>query len=373
LDKPAHDSESHKRLKRIRDSTPRLEHLNSYAKSLEVDWTSPDRDDKFLYGVKHELLGDARKLNSLLEDQIEIAKDSSALSTELDSAWSAAETNAKIARAMIRKAELLPDQRMELIQMRGQLIALQQEKSFKDALADQTKAVQASSALGAAEKAELQQLRGQLAALQQEKSFKDALADQTKAIQASSALGAAEKAELQQLRQQVANPQVVKDALQSQQDAAVQALTLVAAERAELEDYRQKAATQQQDNQVASALTSMTDKFAVLTTSVDSLPKTPVDVAGLIDGYNGMRVAISQIRILKLVPRPSSRNITSMKRHRYTPLSLFDGCMDLRVPPLYLPLHPIAIDPFPLLPLIPLLIFRRALGGGGLQHRVSRG
>jgi len=157
VDRPSSSSAS-EALSRIYQQALSFEQIVIYTESIDELWNNPSASDD-LTAVRSKLLGDASKLNVLVKDQLEIAKDSQSLLSELNNAWSAAEGNAKIARDMYRKAKLLPDQREELHRVQARCAVLEKEQSIRELIAAQHKELLDQFALSAAERQELERLR----------------------------------------------------------------------------------------------------------------------------------------------------------------------------------------------------------------------
>lgn len=76
------------------------------------------------------------KVNKLVQDQVALAQDSHALQKELESAWSAAATNAGVAREVFRRAQA-SSQDEELSRLRARVSEFEAQQSLKELISEQ--------------------------------------------------------------------------------------------------------------------------------------------------------------------------------------------------------------------------------------------
>jgi predicted nuclease of restriction endonuclease-like (RecB) superfamily len=121
-------------------SLPTLAEHNEYTEYINNAWDG--KQDLDLAKERKNLIGDLMTSNELLRNQIELSQNAQSLDDELKIAWSAAETNAKIARDVYQKANLaIKIQQDELQRLQARIQELEKEKSIKDLLVTQHKEV----------------------------------------------------------------------------------------------------------------------------------------------------------------------------------------------------------------------------------------
>jgi len=156
---PAENSESHNQLVKVQQSAASLQNVSGYGEYLKGAWNGTQTPN--LVDVKIRLLADALRLNKLIQDQLKLANDSQALQEELQTAWSAAEANAKIAREMFQKAKVLTDQKEELLRVLERNIVQKNEQGIRELLTKQHNELLGQIGLSAAERQELDRFRAQ--------------------------------------------------------------------------------------------------------------------------------------------------------------------------------------------------------------------
>jgi predicted nuclease of restriction endonuclease-like (RecB) superfamily len=121
------------KIKQEAKSLPTLAKHNEYTEYINDAWDGQRNPD--LAKVRSSLIGDVMTFNKLLRNQIELSQNAQSLDDELKTAWSAAETNAKIARDVYQKANLaIKIQQDELQRLQARIQELEKEKSIKDLL-----------------------------------------------------------------------------------------------------------------------------------------------------------------------------------------------------------------------------------------------
>jgi hypothetical protein len=92
------------KIKQASASLPTMAKHDEYTEYINEAWDGQRNPD--LAKVRKSLIGDVMTFNDLVLSQIELAQNVRSLDDELKSAWSAAETNATIARDVHQKANL---------------------------------------------------------------------------------------------------------------------------------------------------------------------------------------------------------------------------------------------------------------------------
>jgi uncharacterized protein YoxC len=135
VDPPPDQSASRTLLAEIAEGAktlPTVAEHETYTKYINQAWD--EKQDLDFAKERQSLVADVGIFNDLLRNQIELSQNAQALDDELKSAWSAAETNAKIARDVCEKANTL----QESVQgLQERVHVLEQEKSIKDLLRSQ--------------------------------------------------------------------------------------------------------------------------------------------------------------------------------------------------------------------------------------------